>query len=57
MPSASPPPELNAWLQIRGTWIECDCGWRTIRITWQQLQYEAQMLAADLRTLLTGLSL
>jgi hypothetical protein len=57
MPSASPPPELNAWLQIRGTWIECDCGWRTIRITWQQLQYEAQMLAADLRALLTASSL
>jgi hypothetical protein len=27
-----PPPETNAWLQIHGTWIECDCVWRTQRL-------------------------
>jgi very-short-patch-repair endonuclease len=85
-----PHPEFNAWLQIHGTWIECDCvwhrqrliaeldsrtfhltraafendrardralqaqGWRTVRITWQQLQSDAQMLASDLRRLMTA---
>jgi very-short-patch-repair endonuclease len=83
-----PEPEFNAWLQIRGTWIECDCvwrpqgviaeldsraihatrasfesdrardralqvtGWRTVRITWHQLQSDAQEVATDLRTIL-----
>ena len=86
-------PETNAWLQIHGTWIECDClwraerliveldghgvhgtraafeadrardralqaeGWRVVRITWHQLQYNAQPLARDLRAVLTRPSL
>jgi hypothetical protein len=88
-----PPPEVNAWLQIKGEWLECDCvwrsrrvvveldgrathgtpaaferdrardrrlhaaGWRTVRITWQQLQADAQALAEDLRSVLGRSSL
>jgi hypothetical protein len=88
-----PPPEVNAWLFVRATWIECDCvwrpqrlvveldghavhgtgaafeadrardralqaeGWRVIRITWHQLQYNAQPLANDLRVVLSRASL
>jgi hypothetical protein len=26
-----PQPETNGWLQIHGTWIECDCLWRAER--------------------------
>ena len=28
----APRPELNAWLQIRGEWLECDCLWRRKRL-------------------------
>jgi Protein of unknown function (DUF559) len=91
--SGLPQPATNAWLQIHGTWIECDClwraerliveldghavhgtraafeadrardralqaeGWRVVRITWHQLQYNAQPLARDLRAVLTRPSL
>ncbi len=91
--SGLPAPEVNAWLQVRGDWIECDCvwrpqrlvveldgravhgtalaferdrardrrlhaeGWRIVRITWHQLQDEAHLLAADLRTVLNRPSL
>ena len=27
-----PLPEFNAWLQINGVWIECDCVWRRQRV-------------------------
>jgi uncharacterized protein DUF559 len=27
-----PRPELNAWLQIQGQWLECDCLWRQQRL-------------------------
>ena len=29
---ALPRPELNAWLQIGGEWLECDCLWRSKRV-------------------------
>jgi hypothetical protein len=27
-----PPPEVNAWLQIEGEWLECDCVWHVKRL-------------------------
>jgi hypothetical protein len=27
-----PAPETNAWLLVRGSWIECDCVWRSRRV-------------------------
>jgi hypothetical protein len=83
-----PPPETNVWLQIHGSWLQCDCvwpaqrliveldgrathgtaaaferdrardrrlnaaGWRTVRITWNQLQSDHAAIARDLRAVL-----
>jgi hypothetical protein len=88
-----PPPEANAWLSVRGHWIECDCvwrgqrlvveldgravhdtadaferdrardrrlnaaGWRVVRVTWRQLRDEPEVLATDLRAVLSRFSL
>jgi hypothetical protein len=41
-------------LTTDGRWMAAilAAGWRTVRITWQQLQADAQALAEDLRAVL-----
>jgi len=52
-----PRPHLNAWLEVQGHRYKADCLWPEQKLiaeldSWQMLDHEAELLAADLLALL-----